>query len=348
MQSVRDVISKELDTWGGLQPHLTPTDLDLIATELAAFINSFPHQSSRDRALAQLTGDCTPFIDCFHSGQHPSPGNVIAALGQLANGLLPPPPPFIWRPTEAATQFWAAVVGAEQFSKTAAPGELALTCQAATRDALSPNPDASPSDFQVGTRLCDHLEGWGAYWCVRLARAGIIDPKQLNAESWRQELDSAFHNIKHENMAKQSLIKELNIPEQLQVKNKLWTQDELVEQYADNMQLLCWLKSDCEKKEPCREVVAISDSRGVLQAAAIYKDEVDSLYVRYLATAPWNLVADRGSVGGAGRAAIHALIGISSQKHHGGKLYLHALKLAKPFYEHLGFQEKGNSMLYQP
>lgn len=62
------------------------------------------------------------------------------------------------------------------------------------------------------------------------------------------------------------------------------------------------------------------------------------LYVKYIESAPWNLVAylgDNAQYGGVGTALISALIGVSMEEEFKGRLALHSLPQSEAFYSKL-------------
>lgn len=84
--------------------------------------------------------------------------------------------------------------------------------------------------------------------------------------------------------------------------------------------------------------IGIKDNKGNIQAAAIYKREIDHIYIGYLATAPWNFTSDSRAVKGAGTQAIIEAIKLDKAKGGTGEVRLEALERALPFYKKLGFK----------
>lgn len=84
--------------------------------------------------------------------------------------------------------------------------------------------------------------------------------------------------------------------------------------------------------------IGIKDSKGNLQAAAIYKKEKGHIYIDYLATAPWNFTNDSRATKGAGTQAVIEAIKLEKQRGGAGEVRLYGLDKALPFYDKLGFK----------
>jgi hypothetical protein len=182
---------------------------------------------------------------------------------------------------------------------------------------------------------------------VRLARAGLFDPADLGAGEWNSKLEAARSAIHGDKDQRKVFSSAFNIPSSLFKHGKTWSQKDLEDECLDNMQVLGWLKANCEKQQP-DPMLAVSDSRGVLQAATVFKDDGNCIHVDYLASAPWNLVGDKGGVGGAGKRAIQEMAQRSEVAGHGGRLELFALEIAKGFYTHVGFTSVPGRMVLFP
>lgn len=100
--------------------------------------------------------------------------------------------------------------------------------------------------------------------------------------------------------------------------------------------------------------IVVSDSRGNPQSVLLYDKEQygDSIYVSWLATAPWNIYdpSEEKSVKGAGAKAIIQAVKESMKQGLEGKITLESLPDAVPFYEHLGFKKQrvGKNMVLSP
>lgn len=94
---------------------------------------------------------------------------------------------------------------------------------------------------------------------------------------------------------------------------------------------------------------SVIDANGRLQAAFSWNEAPSSIYIQYLASAPWNLGgSDPRKTKGAGTQAIVEAIKLSKEKGHGGKVTLTALDDAVPFYEKLGFTKSFAGMTLEP
>ena len=96
--------------------------------------------------------------------------------------------------------------------------------------------------------------------------------------------------------------------------------------------------------------IAITDPKGLLQAALHYRhSKEDGFKIEYLATAPWNLQKDSpNKQKGSGARAIAEAIKKSKELGYGGKITLHALPNAVPFYRHLGFKDTDKGFVLTP
>ncbi len=91
----------------------------------------------------------------------------------------------------------------------------------------------------------------------------------------------------------------------------------------------------------------LKDAKGNMQAAASIQEKKDSLYIEYLATAPWNVKGGEAkSVKGAGTAMIEHIIQESVKKGKGGSVTLESLPDAISFYEKIGFKNLGQAADY--
>ena len=99
------------------------------------------------------------------------------------------------------------------------------------------------------------------------------------------------------------------------------------------------------KTAPSLEPVShhtVFDHKGIPQAVGVFKHHPDHVEVKFVATAPWNLMNQHpNKTKGAGAAMMEVAIRESMARGHGGRVRLDGLSNAAPFYKHIGMQEAG-------
>jgi hypothetical protein len=119
----------------------------------------------------------------------------------------------------------------------------------------------------------------------------------------------------------------------------------------DNKTVHDWMVNNYIKNTEVGEKhIAIVGENGKTQSALVYSASAENgVYVRYLLTAPWNVVkGDSNAEKGSGAKAVLEAIKKSKELGYEGKITLDALEGAEAFYKHLGFQyrkdkeEEGN------
>lgn len=248
--------------------------------------------------------------------------------------------------TQTAEQYWNTVRGAaKNFPADSSPLVVAQQCVPSGKSSLAPamliakRPFSTSPDWQ---RICEGLEGWGAYWCVLLMKAGLFDTEALAFNHWSNSLNIIRLAISRDTAKRDQLSQALKLPESLRMGNQDVSQNDLVNQCLENMEMLSALKQKCERNETQNEFpLAIVSADGILQGAATYTDQEAHLDVEKLMTAPWNLFQSTG----IGKYAITQLAQRSKDLHHNGKLALYSQESARNFYKHLGFKVFAGSRL---
>lgn len=118
--------------------------------------------------------------------------------------------------------------------------------------------------------------------------------------------------------------------------DKVGLTSDMKDVYKDNM--LVGHEIIAAAKQKNKNMVAMVDSNGKMQAAAFYKEEKSALYVEYLATAPWNLsTKDPRLTRGAAAKTLATISQTSVDLGKRGKIELTSLPRAESFYEKMGF-----------
>lgn len=257
----------------------------------------------------------------------------------------------ISRPPEGAAAFEAGDAAAQDLFAPVDLSELAALCQLGA-------PTTKPlQGFQCADVITDAatllplIEGWGAYWVQRLMHG----QQQLRADAWEDALPSFVDRV--EQSDRPGLIAALGITPAKREGRPDTPADDVLEGWLANMRMVGQIKSTLdgiaakaltEERSKLR-VLGVTDARGVLQAIAIHQvnesvGERGRCDLNDLATAPWNIAEDKGSVKGAGTVAMQKMIIGDLEAGRTGEIWLTPEgKPAEDFYT-ANFGLEGNSI----
>lgn len=185
------------------------------------------------------------------------------------------------------------------------------------------------------------VDGWGAYWMLRLAGVKVLDETEmgtLGLETWTEGMShflDRFPPVKE--TEREVLAQALGVT--FDPDNEAKCQ---LTQWLANMKMIAEMKGTLAAiagGESKLGVLGVVDERGALQAFALHSTNGEgTCCLNDLATAPWNMTKDVGSVKGAGTVALERLIIHDLEHDRSGAVSLTALdEQAGQFYARFGY-----------
>jgi hypothetical protein len=241
----------------------------------------------------------------------------------------------------SAAAFERADAAAETLFEVVPIDQLAQKCQMALGD-----PAAEPQGFQCTEVVTDAallsklVDGWGAYWLLRLQSLGLLDATELGSiglETWTEGLEHFRERFPAVEEGKRlALAQALGVSVNVDKPAKC-----ALTKWLSNMEMIAQMKhiaAAIAKGDSTLSALGVLDARGALQALALHsKQPEDAVDLNDLATAPWNVTGDAGSVKGAGTVAIERLVIQDLEAKGTGALKLTPLDdQASAFYTSLG------------